>query len=101
MSPRHDAGESIAARWQRLNRETLAEAKRAVEGGRRFHYLDFARAPLTFLWILVGRRSLLNGSRGLIEAGMSAIHSFVTHLRVWSLQHDAERGGEPHENRPR
>ena len=101
MRPGHDAGESVTARWQRLDRETLAEAQRAVERDRRFHCLDFARAPLTFLWTLVGRRSLLDGSPGLIEAGMNAIHSFVTHLRIWSLQHDAERGGEPHENRPR
>lgn len=101
MSRRHDAGESVTARWRRLDRETLAEARQAVARGRRFHRSDFARAPLTFLWTLVGRGSLLDGTRGLIEAGMNAIHSFVTHLRIWSLQHDAERGGEPHENRPR
>jgi len=101
VSRSHDAGESSTARWQRLDRETLAEAQQAVERGRRFHWLDFARAPLTFLWTLVGHRSLLDGTRGFIQAGMNAIHCFVTHLRIWSLQHDAERGGEPHENRPR
>ena len=101
MSAGHDAGESVAERWQRLDRETLAEAQQAVQRGRRFHCLDFARAPLTFLWTLVGRCALLDGTRGLIKAGMNAIHSFVTHLRIWSIQHDAERGGEPHENRPR
>jgi hypothetical protein len=101
VSPVGDAGESVAERWRRLDRETRAEAQQAVERGRRFHLFNFARAPLTFFWTLIGRRALLDGTRGLIRAGMSAIHCFVTHLRIWSLQHDAERGGEPHENRPR
>jgi hypothetical protein len=96
-----DAGESVAARWERLDRETLAEAREAIDRGRRFHGLDFARAPLVFLWTLVGRGSVLDGTRGVIRAGMNAIHCFVTHLRIWSLQNDAERGGEPHEDGPR
>ncbi len=101
MSPGDGGGESLAERWQRLDRETLAEARAAVESGRRFHCLDFTRAPLAFFQTLCVRRSFLNGTPGLIRAGMNAIHSFVTHLRIWSLQHNAERGGEPHENRPR
>lgn len=101
MSARRDEGESLADRWERLDRETLAEARGAVERGRRFHCLDFARAPLAFLNTLLVRRSFLDGTPGLIHAWMKAIHTFVTHLRIWSLQNDAEREGEPHENRPR
>jgi hypothetical protein len=91
--------ESLAERWARLERETLAEARAAVARGRRFHALDLARPPLVFLCTLFVRRSFLDGTPGLIRAGLSAIHSFVTHLRVWSLTNNAERGGEPHENR--
>jgi len=97
--PRLDE-ETLAERWQRLDRETLAEARAAVAGGRRFHCLDVARAPLVFLRALCVDRSLRRGTRGLIEAGLRAIHTFVLHLRIWSLHHDAERGGEPHEDRP-
>ncbi len=101
MNAPRDEPEALAERWQRLDRQTLAEARAAVERGRRFHCLDFVRAPLAFLDTLVVRRSFLDGTPGLIRAWMKAIHSFVMHLRIWSLQHDAEREGEPHENRPR
>jgi hypothetical protein len=93
-------GESLAERWARLERETLAEAHATLERGRRFHLLDLARAPLAFLCTLFIKRSFLDGTPGLVRAGLSAIHSFVMHLRIWSLQHDAEREGEPHEDRP-
>ena len=101
MNPGHEQDEWPTERWQRLDRESLAEARAALESGRRFHWFDFARAPMAFLRTLVVRRSFLDGTRGLIRAGMNAIQCFVTHLRIWSLEHDAERGGEPHENRPR
>jgi hypothetical protein len=92
-------GESLAERWARLERETLAEARAAAARGRRFHAFDLVRAPLTFLCALFVKRSFLDGTPGLIRAGLSAIHSFLTHLRIWSLQTDAEREGEPHEDR--
>jgi hypothetical protein len=101
VSRGHDGTESLAARWERLDRETLAEARAALDGGRRFHWFDFARAPLAFLRTFLLRRSFLDGTPGLIRAGVNAIQCFVTQLRIWSLEHDAERGGEPHENRPR
>jgi hypothetical protein len=94
------AGESLAERWARLERETLAEARAAVERGRRFHALDLVRGPLAFLRTLFVERSFLDGTPGLIRAGLSGIHSFLTHVRIWSLQNDAERKGEPHEDRP-
>jgi hypothetical protein len=90
-------GEWLAERWVRLERETLAEARAAVARGRRFHALDLARAPLAFLRTLFVERSFLDGTPGLIWAGLNAIHCFLTHVRIWSLQHDAEREGEPHE----
>jgi len=92
--------ESLTERWERLDRETLAEAREAVKSGRRFHCLNFARAPLAFLRTLVVKRSFLDGTPGLIRAGMNAIHTFVTQLRIWAIQNDAERGGEPHEDSP-
>ena len=94
------ARESLAERWQRLEGDTLAEARAAVARGRRSHCLDFVRAPFVFLRTLFGACSFLKGTPGLIEAGMRAIHTFVVHLRIWSLEHDAERGGEPHEDGP-
>jgi len=94
-------GETLAERWQRLDGETLAEARAAVARGRRFHCLDFVRAPFVFVRTLFGAGTFLKGTPGLIEAGMRAVHAFVLHLRIWSLEHDAERGGEPHEDRPR
>ena len=101
MSAGKREGESPAERWERLERETLDEARAAVGQGRRFHCSDFARAPLVFLRTFFIQRSFLGGTPGLIRACMNAIHAFVTHLRIWSLEHDAERGGEPHENHPR
>ncbi len=101
MNRRGDGGESLADRWERLDRETLAEARAALASGRRFRWLDFGRAPLAFLRTLVIERSFLDGTPGFIRAGLNAIRSFVTHLRIWSHEHDAEHGGEPHENRPR
>jgi tRNA A-37 threonylcarbamoyl transferase component Bud32 len=94
------AGEGLAEQWRRLERETLAEARAAGARGRRFHYLDFARAPLAFLRTLVLGRSFLDGTPGLVRAGLNAIHSFVAHLRLWAIDHDVERTGEPHEERP-
>jgi hypothetical protein len=92
--------EPLAERWRRLDADTLAEARAAVARGRRFHRLDFVRAPLVFVRTLCGACSFLKGTPGLIEAGMRAIHTFVVHVRIWSLEHDAERGGEPHEDGP-
>jgi len=92
--------ESLAERWERLDRETLAEAREAFTCGRRFHGFDFARAPLAFLRTFVVGRSFLDGTPGLIRAGMNAIHTFVTYLRIWAIENDAERGGEPHEDSP-
>jgi hypothetical protein len=91
----------LAERWQELDRETLVEAQAAIAGGRRFRYLDLVRAPFVFAKTLLGGHPFLRGTAGVIEAGMRAIHTFVLHLRIWSLQHDAERGGEPHEDCPR
>jgi tRNA A-37 threonylcarbamoyl transferase component Bud32 len=95
-----EEGERLADRWRRLERETLAEAQAAVARRRRFRCLGFARAPLAFLRTLLVERSFLDGTPGLIRAGMNAIHSFVARLRTWSLERDAERAGEPHEHRP-
>jgi len=83
--------ETLAERWERLDAETLDEAHAAVDGGQRFRCLDLARAPLAFLRTLCVQRSFLDGTPGLIRAGINAIHSFVAHLRIWSLQSDAER----------
>ncbi|MBN1919186.1 MAG: hypothetical protein JW889_14875 [Verrucomicrobia bacterium] len=94
-------GETLAERWWRLDDETLVEASAAVARGRRFRCLDVARAPLVFMRALFSAGALRRGTPGLIEAGMRAIHTFVCAVRIWSLQHDAERGGEPHEDRPR
>ena len=98
MSP-HNV-ESLAERWERLDRETLAEAHETVKSSRRFHRHDFARAPLAFLRTFVVKHSFLDGTPGLIRAGMNAIHTFVTHLRIWAIENDAEREGEPHEDSP-
>jgi tRNA A-37 threonylcarbamoyl transferase component Bud32 len=100
VKPGREAGERLGERWRRLEREPRAEAQAAVARGRRFHCLDLARAPLAFFRTLVVERSFLDGTPGLIRAGVNAIHSFVTSLRVWAIEHDAERTGEPHEQRP-
>lgn len=92
--------ESLAERWEQLDCETLAEAREAIKSGRRFHCFDFARAPLAFLRTLVVKRSFLDGTPGLVGAGMNAIHTFLRYLRIWAIENDAERGGEPHEDSP-
>jgi len=95
-----DEERSLAGRWRQLDRDTLADARVLARQGVRFSRLHFLRAPLAFLRALCVKRSFLDGPAGLSRAWMSAVHSFVTSVRLWSLEHDAEGVEEPHEKLP-
>jgi len=73
---------------EKLDRYATWGAEELAERGRRAHLADILlRPPARFFTMYVLRLGLLDGWRGAVLSGLSAVSVFLKYVRLWERQH--------------